>query len=53
MAINEWAKLVTGWKSVNIYESVIVERAGRTLDERLLYLTNIVVQKCICSLTVS
>lgn len=33
MAINEWAKLVTGWKSVNIYESVIVERAGRTLDE--------------------
>lgn len=33
MGINDWAKLVTGWKAVNIYEWVIVERAGRTLNE--------------------
>lgn len=33
MPINEWAKLITGWKSVNIYESVVVERENRTLDD--------------------
>lgn len=33
MGINDWAKHVTGWKSINVYEWVIVKRAGRTLDD--------------------
>jgi hypothetical protein len=33
MSINEWAKQITGWKGVNIYEWVVVKRQGRTLDE--------------------
>jgi hypothetical protein len=32
MPINDWAKQITGWSSVNIYESVVVERENRTLD---------------------
>ena len=32
LPINDWAKQITGWKSVNIYEWVVVKRAGRTLD---------------------
>ncbi|MGF1504426.1 MAG: hypothetical protein GYB64_16290 [Chloroflexi bacterium] len=30
--INAWARDITGWKSVNIYESIVVERTGETLD---------------------
>jgi len=33
LTLNEWAKQVTGWKSVNVYEWVIIKRNGRTLDE--------------------
>ncbi len=33
MRINDWAKLVTGWKSVNIYEWTVLEHDGRTLDQ--------------------
>jgi hypothetical protein len=33
MGLNDWAKSVTGWKAVNIYEWVVVKRSGRTLDE--------------------
>ena len=33
MSINEWAKDITGWKGVNIYEWVVVKRLGRTLDD--------------------
>ena len=33
LPINDWAKQILGWKSVNIYEAVIVERAGQTLDQ--------------------
>jgi len=33
MPINDWAKLMTGWKAVNVYEWVVVERIGQTLDE--------------------
>ena len=39
MSVNDWAKLVTGWTSVNIYESVVLERDGRTLNHiRLAYM---------------
>jgi hypothetical protein len=31
--INDWAKQITGWKAVNIYEWVIVQREGHTLDQ--------------------
>lgn len=33
MPINDWAKHITGWKAVNIYEWVVVQREGTTLDE--------------------
>ena len=33
MSINDWAKRVTTWKAVNIYEWVVVERVDQTLDE--------------------
>lgn len=33
MGINDWAKLITGWKAVNVYEWVVVKRRGRTLDD--------------------
>jgi hypothetical protein len=33
MTINDWGKLLTGWKGFNIYEWVIVERTEQTLDE--------------------
>jgi len=33
MSLNDWAKKVTSWKAVNIYEWVIIKRNGRTLDE--------------------
>lgn len=33
MAINDWAKFITGWKAINIYEWIVVQRARRTLDE--------------------
>ena len=33
MSINDWAKHVTGWKGVNVYEWVVVKRRGRTLDD--------------------
>ena len=32
MSINDWAKHITGWKAVNVYEWVVVKREGRTLD---------------------
>lgn len=39
MSINDWAKLITGWTSVNIYESTVLERDGRTLHQiRLDYM---------------
>ena len=33
MRINDWAKLVTGWESVNVYRYTIVDRAGKTLGQ--------------------
>lgn len=40
MSLNDWAKAVTRWKAVNVYESVLVKRTGRTLDEmRRTYMT--------------
>ena len=33
MSINDWAKHITGWKAVNVYEWVVVKRQGRTLDD--------------------
>ena len=40
MGLNEWAKTVTGWKAVNVYEWVLVKRQGRTLDDlRRAYLS--------------
>ena len=30
---NEWAKLVTGWSAVNVYEWTVHEPSGKTLDE--------------------
>lgn len=33
MTVNDWAKHVTGWKSINVYEWVIVKRAGHTLGD--------------------
>lgn len=33
LLINEWAKKITGWKSVNVYDWVIVERTGEVLDD--------------------
>lgn len=30
---NDWGKHVTGWKSLNIYEQLVLERTGETLDE--------------------
>lgn len=33
MSLNDWAKTVTGWKAVNVYEWSVVKRTGRTLDE--------------------
>ncbi len=33
MRINDWGKMLTGWKGFNAYESVVVERTGQTLDE--------------------
>lgn len=33
MLFNEWAKDVTGWKAVNIYEWTILDREGKTLDQ--------------------
>lgn len=39
MSINDWAKLITGWTAVNIYESVVLERDDRTLQQiRLAYM---------------
>ncbi len=32
MSINDWAKHITGWTAVNVYEWVVVKREGRTLD---------------------
>ncbi len=32
LSINDWAKKITGWKSVNVYEWVVVERTGDVLD---------------------
>lgn len=32
LTINDWAKQITGWKGVNIYERVFVKRTGTTLD---------------------
>jgi|GEM_PF-2508529 len=31
IAINAWGQQVTGWSSINIYESVILERTGKPL----------------------
>lgn len=31
--INQWARGLKGWKSINIYTSVVVQNDGRTLDE--------------------
>jgi hypothetical protein len=31
--INDWAKSIKGWRSINVYVSVVVQREGRTLDE--------------------
>ena len=40
MSLNDWAKAVTGWKAVNVYEWVLVKRQGRTLDDlRRTYLS--------------
>lgn len=33
LSINDWAKHITGWKSVNVYEWVVVERTNTTLDD--------------------
>jgi hypothetical protein len=33
MSINDWAKHITGWKAVNVYEWVVVKRQDRTLDD--------------------
>lgn len=33
MRINDWAKMVKGWESINIYRRVIVGRVGTTLGE--------------------
>ena len=33
MSINDWAKQITGWKAVNVYEWVMVKQQGRTLDD--------------------
>jgi hypothetical protein len=33
MPINEWARSLKGWKSINIYEYVVIHGDGRTLDE--------------------
>jgi len=33
MEINTWARHITGWKSANIYENIVVQRTGQTLDE--------------------
>lgn len=33
MSILDWAKHITGWKAVNIYVSVVLEREGRPLWE--------------------
>lgn len=33
MSINDWAKQITGWKAVNVYEWVVVKQQGRTLDQ--------------------
>lgn len=33
MRINDWAKMVKGWESINIYRRVIVDRVGKTLGE--------------------
>lgn len=40
MPINDWAKSMYGWTSINVYESVIVEREGKSLDDlRQAYMT--------------
>lgn len=31
--LNDWAKHITGWKAVNVYEWVMVKRKERTLDD--------------------
>lgn len=33
MPINEWARGLKGWKSINIYAYVVVQGDGRTLDD--------------------
>lgn len=33
MPINEWARNIKGWKSINIYPYLVVQGDGRTLDE--------------------
>jgi hypothetical protein len=31
MPINAWGQMMTGWPSINIYESVVLERTGQPL----------------------
>jgi len=33
MPINDWAKRIKGWRSINVYLYVVVQNDGRTLDE--------------------
>ncbi|GAB1420583.1 hypothetical protein MASR2M15_06890 [Anaerolineales bacterium] len=33
MRINDWAKYITGWKAIRIYDWIIVERANSLLGE--------------------
>ncbi|MEW5986392.1 MAG: DUF262 domain-containing protein [Chloroflexota bacterium] len=33
VAINTWGQRVAGWSSINIYEHVVLERTGQTLEE--------------------
>lgn len=32
MSFNAWAKKVTGWSAVNIYEWIVIDSSGKTLD---------------------
>ena len=31
VSINDWAKQITGWRAINVYEWVVVAREGKTL----------------------
>ena len=33
LSINTWGQLVTGWTSINIYNRVVLERTGQTLEK--------------------